>query len=150
MQQTRSPVDLVRIRLVSLLEFGRPRRIQLLQALQGGRDFLPVAGPNASGPQLEPALGERRLEADCFAVCRDRPVEPLGIAIGLPEVKEGDERRSSNDAGALEGADGLSRLACLAVGLPSRFQAPMSSGLRWTTGRSKAIAFEYSPRRYKA
>src|SRR5258708_15267258 len=130
MQQTGSVHGPVWIRLASPPKVRRQRRVQHLQAFQDGRDFLLVPGPNASRPELEPALGELRLEANRFPVRGDRPIEPLGVSVGLAKVKERDKRRSADDARALEGADGLSGLACLALRLPE--QVPGSYVLRIT------------------
>src|SRR6266699_2816232 len=110
----------MRLGLQAPLELLRQRRIELFQPPQNNRDFIPLSKPNMSCAQFEPSAGEFRLQARGFPIRRDCAVEPIGIAIGLSQQKERRKGGSAYGARTLQGANRLTRLPCLTLGLPKK------------------------------
>src|SRR5882672_6953766 len=118
--------------LQALLELFCQHWIKLFQPLQDNRDFVPLSKPNVGSTQFKPGAGKFRFQARGFPISGDCPVRPMGVAVSLTKEEERHKGGSAYGAGALQGADGLTRLPCpLRWDSPSRFQAPTSSGLRW-------------------
>src|SRR6266853_2006516 len=74
--------------------------------------------------QFEPSAGEIRFQARGLPIRSDRAVEPIGIAIRLSQQEERRKGGSAYGARALQGANRLTRLPCLTLGLPEQVPGP--------------------------
>src|SRR6267143_1172407 len=108
----------------ALPELHRQRRIELFQPSQGNRDFVALPQPNMRSAQFEPSAGEIRFQARGLPIRSDRAVEPIGIAIRLSQQEERRKGGSAYGARTLEGANRLTRLPCLTLGLPEQVPGP--------------------------
>src|SRR6266571_5262113 len=110
--------------LQALPELFCQHRVKLFQPLQDNRDFVSLSEPNVGSAQLEPGAGEFRFQAHGLPVSGDCPVRPMGIAISLSKKEERHKGGSAYDTGALQGANGLTRLPCPALGFPKQVPGP--------------------------
>src|SRR2546423_12800379 len=127
------------------LELCRQHRIELFQPPEDKRDFIPLSDANMGSPQFEPRASEIRFQARGFPIGSDGAVEPIGIAIGLSEKEKGRKGSSAYGARALQGANRLTRLPCLALGLPEQVPGPYVLGValddpRERGGRLRIVA----------
>src|SRR5439155_26480560 len=113
----------------ALPEFHRQRRVELLEPLQGRRDFVALRQPELAGAQFEPGSGEIRLQPRGLAIRGEGAVEPIEITIGLSKEKERHKGGPAYGARALQGANRLTRLPCLALGLPEQVPGPYVLGV---------------------
>src|SRR5437879_9058931 len=106
------------------LELFCQHRIKPFQPPPDNPDLIPLSKPNMGSTQFEPGAGEFRFQARGLPIRSYCAVEPIHIAIGLSKKEERRKGGSAYGARAFQGANRLTRLPCLTLGLPKQVPGP--------------------------